>query len=70
MAFDGGDIIVENDLIQSVDVFPHRFNLKFAADENFRARTVTDFINAAISLRRHTHSLTAIQETTSFAFFF
>lgn len=61
MAFDGGDITVENDLTKSaVAPPPHRFNLKFTADENFRARTATDFINAAISLlrlsRSHTHS--------------
>jgi len=56
MAFDGGDIMVENDLIQSVGVSPRRIDLKFAVDENFRARPTTDSINAAISLRRQTLS--------------
>lgn len=71
MAFDGGDIItVENDLIQSVGVLTHRLDLKFAVDENFKARPATDFINAAISLRRHTLSHKDIRNDVVLGFFF
>ena len=58
MAFDGGDLSVEKDLKERIGVSPHWFNLKFPADDNnFIARTPTDFINAVISLLRFSRSL-------------
>lgn len=66
MAFDGGDITVESDLTRWAVDPPHWFNLKLTADDNFRARAATEFINAAIFLLRispHTHTLTHTQRS-------